>query len=59
MDYLSRICDKGSFMLKKLNLAGCEIKSLGILKLFQSLTVNRFLEKLILDENHFSGNGFN
>lgn len=59
MDYLSRICDKGSFMLRKLNLAGCEIKSYGILKLFQSLTVNRFMEKLILDENYFSGNGFN
>lgn len=34
MDYLSRICDKGTFMLKKLNLAGCEIKSFGIMKLF-------------------------
>jgi len=34
MEYFSRIFDKATFTLKKLNLAGCEIKSIGILKLF-------------------------
>lgn len=34
MEYFSRLCDKATFNVKKLNLAGCEIGSFGILKLF-------------------------
>jgi len=51
MDHFATLFEKDTFQLKNLNLSGCNIKSLGILKLFTCLAKNRSLEKLILDDN--------
>jgi hypothetical protein len=59
MDNFSALFVKPAFRLKRINLASCRIKSLGALKLLSSLASNVHLEQLILDDNWFTGNGFN
>ncbi|KAM3140563.1 hypothetical protein pb186bvf_007375 [Paramecium bursaria] len=59
MEYIARMFEKPNFQLKRIDLSGCEIKSLGIMRLFGGLSQNRFLESLTLDDNNFQGNGFN